>query len=278
LLLKGKNDMYSGITIDLTKCIEDRQDENYLLICSKEIFDNSLKESIAHWRQNGVRGVCLALHITQSELITIAVKHGFVFHHTEPNCIYLTLWLPDETVDPCKLPAYCQHYIGAGGCVLSIKQRKILMVTEKYEYHRRKAGENVPFWKIPGGQMDNPDESIGNAAVREVKEETGVDTIFVSLLCFRHMNAFRFNKSDIFFVCLLKPVDEEILQEPHPDPQEINLCRWVDFDEYFNFTHFDKMQQEIRKAVKAYLEDNNKCMKCHDISEYGRNASIYTLI
>ncbi|KAF2437814.1 hypothetical protein P171DRAFT_372623 [Karstenula rhodostoma CBS 690.94] len=31
------------------------------------------------------------------------------------------------------------------------------------------------FWEIPGGKVDEPDESLLHAAVRELKEETGLD-------------------------------------------------------------------------------------------------------
>jgi ADP-ribose pyrophosphatase YjhB (NUDIX family) len=45
--------------------------------------------------------------------------------------------------------------------------------------------------KIPGGAIDSG-EDIADAAIREVFEETGVKTEFVTMLSFRHLHNFRF--------------------------------------------------------------------------------------
>lgn len=70
-------------------------------------------------------------------------------------------------------------------------------------------------------------EDIVNAVRREVLEETGIQTKFVSLICFRHMLNFRFGCSDIYFICHLKPLTQDI----NVEPREITDAQWMDVSE-----------------------------------------------
>jgi 8-oxo-dGTP pyrophosphatase MutT (NUDIX family) len=67
-------------------------------------------------------------------------------------------------------------------------------------------------------------EEISNAAIRETFEETGVRCKFESLLTFRHMHKYRHGLSDLYFICLLQPITEEI----NMCEIEIADCKWVD--------------------------------------------------
>ncbi len=60
--------------------------------------------------------------------------------------------------------------------------------------------------------------------MREVREETGLETEFVSLLSFRHMHGFRWSTDDIYFICLLKPLTRKVTI----DDEEISASKWVD--------------------------------------------------
>lgn len=68
------------------------------------------------------------------------------------------------------------------------------------------------------------DENIIEAVKREVLEETGIQTEFVSLVCFRHLLNFRFGCSDVYFICHLKPLSHEI----KIDTREIADAKWMD--------------------------------------------------
>ena len=68
------------------------------------------------------------------------------------------------------------------------------------------------------------DENIIEAVKREVLEETGIQTEFVSLVCFRHLLNFRFGCSDVYFICHLKPLSYEI----KIDTREIADAKWMD--------------------------------------------------
>ena len=59
---------------------------------------------------------------------------------------------------------------------------------------------------------------------REVLEETGIVTEFVSLVCFRHLLNFRFGCADIYFICHLKALSHEIKM----DAMEIADAQWMD--------------------------------------------------
>ena len=66
-------------------------------------------------------------------------------------------------------------------------------------------------------------ESLFDTAVRETREETGVETEPVALLCFRHMHSYRWDTSDLYFTCLLRPLTSEI----NFDVGEIAACKWM---------------------------------------------------
>ncbi len=54
-----------------------------------------------------------------------------------------------------------------------IEDRKILLVKQKVNDDR--------FWSLPGGRMEHG-ETMGEALIREIKEETGLDSSIIKLL------------------------------------------------------------------------------------------------
>lgn len=85
--------------------------------------------------------------------------------------------------------------------------------------------ENLPSregWGIPGGQA-NFNELAHQGAMREVFEETGIETEFLELLAFRELNNFRFGSSEIFFLSLLKAKNKEFNIDKH----EILEAKWA---------------------------------------------------
>jgi len=71
-------------------------------------------------------------------------------------------------------------------------------------------------------------ETLAEAAVRETVEETGVPCEFVSVICFRHMTGYRHGCDDIYFVCHLRPLSNNIVM----DVNEISACKWIPVSEY----------------------------------------------
>jgi len=93
------------------------------------------------------------------------------------------------------------------------------------ERHRR---GSQPYYKLPGGALQ-PGEHLVDAVLREVQEETGVNARFEALVCFRHWHGYRYGKSDIYFVCRLSPLSQDVTMQA----EEIEECFWMPVAEYF---------------------------------------------
>lgn len=202
---------------------------------SPEDFGLRLATSIAGWRQQGIKVAWLTLPISRAALIPVAVGAGFLFHHTDEGALTLTLRL----VEGAYVPPGATHFIGAGGVVLTA-ERELLVVSERH----RRAGTGRHY-KLPGGAL-HPREHIAAAVAREILEETGIETRFRSLVCFRHWHGYRDGKSDIYFVCRLEPLTTGITCQR----EELDECRWMPVDEYL--AH-DEVSVFNKRVVRAAL-------------------------
>ncbi|KAF8391679.1 hypothetical protein HHK36_023987 [Tetracentron sinense] len=205
-LLTASSDDHGGVIVDMKEPMDSK------------VFASLLRASILQWRQQGKKGVWIKLPIELVNLVEVAVKEGFRYHHAEPIYLMLVYWIP-ETVD--TLPSNASHRVGIGAFVMNEK-REVLVVQEKSGKFR---GTGV--WKFPTGVVDEG-EDICMAAIREVKEETGIETEFVEILAFRQSHKSFFEKSDLFFVCLLHPLSFDIQKQE----LEIEAVQWMPFEEY----------------------------------------------
>ncbi|GMN36650.1 hypothetical protein TIFTF001_006188 [Ficus carica] len=137
------------------------------------VFHSMLKASLSQWRHQGKKGVWIKLPIGLANLVEYAVKEGFWYHHAEPTYLMLVRWIPETEH---TIPANATHRVSVGAFVMNEK-REVLVVQEKTG-HLRSLG-----WKFPTGVVDEG-EDICDAAIREVKEETGIDSEFVEILAF----------------------------------------------------------------------------------------------
>ncbi|KAL6281857.1 hypothetical protein ACE6H2_012786 [Prunus campanulata] len=207
-LLSARNDQYGGMIVDING------DE----LMDPATFLSSLTSSIAHWKLQGKKSVWIKLPIERVNLVEAAVKKGFWYHHAEPNYLMLVYWIPQSAH---TLPANATHRVGIGAFLIN-HNREVLVVQEKGGQYR---GTGV--WKLPTGVVDEG-EDIFAAAVREVKEETGIDSESVEVLAFRQSHKSFFEKSDLFFVCMLRPLSFDIQKQE----QEIKAAKWMPFEEY----------------------------------------------
>ncbi|KAI3713292.1 hypothetical protein L1987_71866 [Smallanthus sonchifolius] len=193
-VLDAFDDEYGGVVVNPDK-----------LPIQTNVFASILRSSVSIWRTEGKKGIWLKLPVEKCDLVPIAVREGFQYHHAETGYVMMTYWIPNE---PCMLPANASHQVGVGGFVMNDKN-EVLVVQEKHC-----APELFGLWKLPTGFILESEE-IFTGAVREVKEETGIDTEFVEVIAFRHAHNVAFEKSDLFFICMLRPVSSEIKIDDH---------------------------------------------------------------
>ncbi|XP_061339774.1 nudix hydrolase 2-like isoform X1 [Gastrolobium bilobum] len=240
-LLTSTDDDHGGVIVEMDESMD------------STIFISILRASISHWKQLGKKGVWIKLPIHLVSLVEALVKEGFWYHHAEPKYLMLVYWIPEGAN---TIPGNATHQVGVGALVVNEK-REVLVVQEKSGHF-----QGTGAWKFPTGVVDQG-EDICVAAVREVKEETGVsslfsllnvdlsvavqkfsivtlsliipsslnfqvDSEFMEVLAFRQSHMTFFEKSDLFFVCMLRPLSFDIqIQEI-----EIEAAQWMPFDEY----------------------------------------------
>ncbi|KAL8243340.1 hypothetical protein R6Q59_009598 [Mikania micrantha] len=205
-LLPAINDDHDGVVVELMEHMD------------PTIFLIRLKASMSQWTLQGKKGVWIKVPIHLVKLVETIVKEGFSYHHAEPDYLMLVNWIPETTN---TIPANASHRVGVGAIVLNDK-REILVVQEKNGKMR-----GTGIWKIPTGIVEEG-EDISAGVIREVKEETGIDTEFVEVLAFRQWHKIFFGKSDLFFVCMMRPLSFDIqIQE-----LEIEAAQWMPLEEF----------------------------------------------
>ena len=226
--LKFSPNQFGGVVTDADALPEDPQE-----------FEKLLRLSLDAWTTDGYRVVWLELPIRSSALVPVAADAGFEYHHAKSEYVLMTLQL----VQGSFIPPYATHYIGAGAVVIN-ERREILVVSERY----RMGPSRGPGYKLPGGAL-HPGEHLVDGAVREVREETGVHAKFESLACFRHWHGYRYEKSDIYFVCRLSALSTEITMQE----EEIAECFWMPVDEFLS--EESGIHQFNKSIVTAALEN-----------------------
>ena len=238
-LLTYELNPFGGAVLDETSLPGDKKD-----------FQNALFATLEDLRSQDLKLVWLYLPLEFASFVDYAVSLGFIYHHANEAGLQLTLKL----VPDAFIPGYATHYLGAGG-VLIDEQNRILVIQEKHHTRRH--------YKLPGGALD-PGEHIADAVVREVLEETGIRSEFLSLNCFRHWHGYRYGMSDIYFVCRLKPLSSEITIET----SEISEALWMPLEEYLNHPDTHPFN---RKIVTTTV--NTPGLALDQIEDYGSPES-----
>ncbi|GAB4826458.1 hypothetical protein Ancab_033353 [Ancistrocladus abbreviatus] len=208
LLLAAEEDAYGGVVVEMPAVDP----------IDAKAFASLLSSSICHWKRLGKKGVWIKLPIELANLVEAAVNEGFHYHHAEPKYLMLVRWISEST---STLPANATHRVGVGAFVINEK-KEVLVVQENSGILK-----GMGVWKFPTG-IANEGEDICVAAVREVKEETGIEARFGEVLTFRQSHQSFFQKSDLYFVCFLEPLSFDIQIQA----SEIEAARWMRFEEY----------------------------------------------
>lgn len=216
-LLACKYDTYGGVIIEPRSVPQ-----------AEENFRHQLAASVAKWSADGRSGVWLELSIGNAKLIPVATEEfGFEFHSAERDHVILKRWLPTDR--PSTLPEGASHTIGIGAVVVDDATQKVLLVREISGPAAR-----MKIWKLPTGLVEAGEE-LHDAAVREVKEETGIDAVFADVRAFRmaHLgNLAHKGKSNLFFIVRLRVKPGISNFPPQAKEGEIAEARWFTLEEW----------------------------------------------
>lgn len=133
-LLEGETDNYDGVTVTMVEPMD------------SEVFTESLRASLSHWREEGKKGIWIKLPLGLANLVEAAVSEGFRYHHAEPEYLMLVSWISET---PDTIPANASHVVGAGALVINKNTKEVLVVQERSGFFKDK---NV--WKLPTGVIN----------------------------------------------------------------------------------------------------------------------------
>ncbi|KAJ6705816.1 NUDIX HYDROLASE 7 [Salix purpurea] len=217
-LLNAVEDSYGGVKVD----VEEPMDCN--------AYVHLLRASTTQWRKQGKKGVWIKLPIQLANLVEPTVKEGFRYHHAESDYLMLVQWIPET---PDTLPANASHTVGIGAFV----------VNDTGEHKR----SNIDDATCLQG------EDICKAAIREVKEETDIDTEFVEILAFSQTHQGFCRKSDLFFVCMLRPLSSDINKQA----SEIEAAQWMPIEEYIA-QPYNQKHESFKNVAKICLSKSKR--------------------
>ena len=237
-------DPFNGITIN--------KDD---LPTSKDEFEINLDyliEEVQHKRNL----IWIYIDIKNSDFIPITTKRGFVFHSCDEDYILIVKRLIQNSI----IPTAANHTLGVGAVVINDKN-EVLVIKERVSSHLG--------YKLPGGHVDNT-EMISLALKREVKEETGIDVEFDSIISVGHFYPHQFHKSNLYILCRAKALSFDINIQ---DTKEIEDAKWVDIYEYLN----DKDVLEYSKAIvrASQKEDGLIIGNIDTLSHIDRNYELF---
>ncbi|KAL7509186.1 hypothetical protein ACHAXN_006231 [Cyclotella atomus] len=212
-------------------------------------FLNKLKQSINFWKDKEYTSAWINVPVSRARLIESLSDEpfGFDLHHTNATqqTIIMKKWLNENKED--LIPPFATHQVGCAGFVLNDNNELLLIK----EWTGPLSASRTPSkqWKLPGGLLD-AGESFEEAVIREVHEETGVPCDFEGILSFWHRHGLKWGKSDLYYVCLLKPRSLQI----EVCPVEISDACWMHVNDFLEKEDHPLITHVLKRA---YLLDKN---------------------
>ena len=194
---ESPRDAYGGITV---------------VVGETDDFDAALTASLDRWRRDGVRGVWLEVPAALVKYLPSILDHGFTLRGADATHVLCCAWLPGGD---SPLPPGPTHQVGVGAVVRD-RAGRLLLVQEA-------VGPAQGRWKLPTGLCE-ANENLGDAAAREVREETGLEVRPAEVLAVRHSHGFHRGVSDVFFCVRCEAIDEGAVLKPQAG--EIARVEW----------------------------------------------------
>jgi ADP-ribose pyrophosphatase YjhB (NUDIX family) len=216
----SKVNVYNGVETHLEQIIT-RSNNNYNLTEYIQNFELIFK----NWEEQKIRSITIKIPNYLSNFISFFTSHGFYFHHTTQNDLYMCKWL-DKTVKD-KIPRYAHHHIGIGACILN-KNLEFLLIKEKFIPAYIKNRGKV--WKFVTGLIEEG-ESIEEAVNREVKEEVNLNIIVHGYLMMSESYPNHQLISDICFFNLCTLVDDNLIKNIQIDKDELSEAKFFNINE-----------------------------------------------
>lgn len=129
-------------------------------------------------------------------------------------------------------------------------------------------------WQLPKGAV-NPDEGTEQAALREVREEAGIQAEIIDLIeridywfyALRGGQRVRFHKFVYFYVMQYRSGD--VNDHDH----EVIEARWVEIDQAINLLAFESEKNMVRKS-KEWILPGEKAKTRQDVPDTQQDGSV----
>lgn len=131
----------------------------------------------------------------------------------------------------CNFIDFGLYTLGAGGIVLKEEpERSVLLI-------QRNRSPGLHLWTIPGGHIDH-DETIEAGIVREIREETGLETEVIGLVAYR--NHLERGKNDSYVIFLMRLIGGHLIETPNDEIAAIGFFTEADLE------HLDNLSETSR--------------------------------
>lgn len=190
-----------------------------------KLFRQEVESCLPRWQRGQHYGVWLKVPVSLVSHIPICCELGFKPHHANEKYFMMIKWFGRGSA---KFPTFGTHNVGVSVLVLRYRHGRpqLLMVREKYA---RKEWN----WKCVSGGVELG-EFIQDAAVRELREETGLRGEFQSLVGVWNRKNTKFGRGEIHFGCFVELAADQDTDQLCLQEDEIVDAKWVDLEEALN--------------------------------------------
>ena len=142
----------------------------------------------------------------------------------------------------CGFIHFGNYALGVGGVVLSKAGDSVLLIQRNQE-------PGKGFWTLPGGFVEF-DETAEVGVVREVEEETGIQTRLLGLVGFR--NRVNPRNNDAYVVFLLEELGGKFIQTPNEEIANVGFYDLAGLEELQPLPTISKLfaQRAILKQLR----------------------------